>query len=457
VLPFEEVRETRFTLCAMVLALVCGAQAQERGRLLGVRAGGDAGASAIELLGDRPLSFTTMKLQGPPRVVVDFADTEIAGAPDELVVEDGTVRRVATAAAGARTARVVIELAAEAEFDIRSHGNRIEIRVPRLLPLQASGFRPQASDLRPQTPDNENENANPPAATAAANPNPIPNPNENPNENENQNQNQNANANPSPTPKPTIPEPQSEAQKRASLPTVALVASRPVAPAPAPPPTSAADKLRRDREQRMLAYAAAQREAAAKAAQASAERKAAQVAAQSAAQEKARAAAERAVADRIAADAAAAERRAARLAAQRAAAEKLAEESRAAAEAKRAGRAAPRQRTVAMAEPSRRSITGIGFRPRARGQVIVHSNQPLEYGVSGGDNNALLLHLPSAGIPLANNRRALDTRFFGGPVQRVVPLAVPGGTDVRIELSEHADYQLEQSGLILTVTFSARP
>jgi|SRR5216684_683192 len=453
----------------MVLALVCGAQAQERGRLLGVRAGGDAGASAIELLGDRPLSFTTMKLQGPPRVVVDFADTEIAGAPDELVVEDGTVRRVATAAAGARTARVVIELAAEAEFDIRSHGNRIEVRVPRLAPLlalrprapdlrlqasdlgpQAPDLRPQASDLRPQAPDNETENANPPTATA--NPNPTPTPNQN--ENENPNSNSNPTRNPTQNPNP---EPQSEAQKRASLPTVALVGSRPVAPASAPPPTSAADKRRRDREQRMLAYAAAQREAAAKAAQASAERKAAQLAAQSAAQEKARAAAERAVADRIAADAAAAERRAARLAAQRAAAEKLAEESRAAAEAARAGRSAPRQRTVAIAEPSRRSITGIGFRPRALGQVIVHSNQPLEYGVSGGDNNALLLHLPSAGIPLANNRRALDTRFFGGPVQRVVPLAVPGGTDVRIELSEHADYQLEQSGSILTVTFSARP
>jgi hypothetical protein len=449
----------------MVLALVCGAQAQERGRLLGVRAGGDAGASAIELLGDRPLSFTTMKLQGPPRVVVDFADTEIAGAPDELVVEDGTVRRVATAAAGARTARVVIELAAEAEFDIRSHGNRIEVRVPRLAPLlalrpRAPDLRPQASDLGPQAPDNENENAITAAATAAATPNPNENPNQNQNENQNENQNPNPNQNPNQNPTPNSnpnrnPEPQSEAQKRASLPTVALVGSRPVTPAP--PPTSAADKRRRDREQRMLAYAAAQREAAAKAAQASAERKAAQLAAQSAAQEKARAAAERAVADRIAADAAAAERRAARLAAQRAAAEKLAEESRAAAEAARAGRSAPRQRTVAMAEPSRRSITGIGFRPRALGQVIVHSNQPLEYGVSGGDNNALLLHLPSAGIPLANNRRALDTRFFGGPVQRVVPLAVPGGTDVRIELSEHADYQLEQSGSILTVTFSARP
>jgi hypothetical protein len=446
----------------MVLALVCGAQAQERGRLLGVRAGGDAGASAIELLGDRPLSFTTLKLQGPPRVVVDFADTDIAAeAPDELIVEDGTVRRVATAAAGTRTARVVIELVvAEAEFDIRAHGNRIEVRVPRFV--QASVLRPRAPDLRPQAPENENPNA--PAAIANpnqnqnqnANPTPTQNQNANQHQISNQNSSQNQNANRTRSP---APEPQSEAQKRASLPTIALVGSRPVTPAAANPLTpsaeqrAAAERLalrRRDREQRVLAYASAQRDAAAKAAQAADERKAARLAAQRAAQEQARAAAATAVADRVAADNAAAERRAAQLTSQRAAAGKLADEGN-------PKSAAPRQRTVAMAEPSRRSITGIGFRPTARGQVIVHSNEPLEYGVSGGENNALLLHLPSAGIPLANNRRALDTRFFGGPVQRVVPLAVPGGTDVRIELRERADYQLEQSGSILTVTFSARP
>src|SRR5207249_3393121 len=83
-------------------------------RLLGLRAGGDAAAASIELLGDRPLSFTTLKLSAPPRVVVDFADTEVMPEARELAVEDGTVRRVAAAAAGQRTARVVIELAAEA-------------------------------------------------------------------------------------------------------------------------------------------------------------------------------------------------------------------------------------------------------------------------------------------------------------------------------------------------------
>ncbi len=76
------------------------------------------------------------------------------------------------------------------------------------------------------------------------------------------------------------------------------------------------------------------------------------------------------------------------------------------------------------------------------------------HGVSD-DAGAVLLHLPSAAIPLPNNRRPLDTRFFHGAVERVVPLPVAGGTDVRIELRQHAEYQLAQNGSVLTVTFSA--
>ena len=129
-LPSQGVSETRFSAgigLALAGALVCAAHAQERGRLLGVTAGGDAGTSSVQLIGDRPLSFTTLKLQAPPRVVVDFADTDLSGAPEEVVVEDGTVRRVAAAAAGQRTARVVIELTADAEFDVRAHGSRVTI------------------------------------------------------------------------------------------------------------------------------------------------------------------------------------------------------------------------------------------------------------------------------------------------------------------------------------------
>lgn len=99
------------------------------------------------------------------------------------------------------------------------------------------------------------------------------------------------------------------------------------------------------------------------------------------------------------------------------------------------------------------AITGIGFRPQSGGEVIVRSDRPLRYGVSSTDR-AVLLHLPDAAIPVANNRRPLDTRFFGGTVQRVVPQQVPGGTEVRIELREPAEVHLNQSGSLLTLSFT---
>lgn len=319
----------RTTLLALLLASAALAQ-EPRGRILELKAGGDAQASAVEIVGDRPLSFTTLKLNAPPRVVVDFADTELLADERELSIDDGTVRRAGAAVAGARTARVVIELAAEAEFDVRAVGNSVEVRVPRPAPLLAQ------AEARPQEP-------------------------------------------PQAPPKQKKSAPETEAQVRAALPKVALVGSRPAAPAPAAPPAALEPPARK----REPAIAAAKKKAS----------------------------------------------------------EHPERQAR-----------AP-QRKVAMAEKPRHSITGIGFRPQNGGEVIVRSDHPLEYGVSG-EGSAVLLHLPGAGIPLPNNRRPLDTQFFGGPVQRIVPVAVVGGTDVRIELKGQTGYQLQQSGSVLTVTFT---
>jgi len=436
-LPSARVSEIRFTLRssivrrgALAFAAACAlpcppARAQERVRLIGVTAGGDAVASSVELIGDRPLSFTTLKLREPPRVVVDFAETELSGVPSELAVDDGTIRRVAVAAAGQKTARVVIELAGDADFDVRAHGNRVEVRVPRIAPLLAKAEPPEPPEAR----------------------------------------------------KPV-----------AALPTVALVGSRRASPVPAPaaPVESATARKRREREERIAAYASDKRAAAEKVAaarkaarekhlalaeQAKDDKRAAAekvAVSREAARARRQALAEKAGADqRAAADKAAADRKARGLAATEkadAASRAVAEKKRLAAErtearrtaataaADRRARTAPPQRKLAAAG-ARDAITGIGFRPVGDGQVIVHSNQPLAYGVSG-EGNAVLVHLPSAAITLPNNRRPLDTRFFNGPVQRVVPVAVGGGTDLRIELRGHPAYQLVQSGTVLTVTFS---
>src|SRR5437660_1735619 len=90
-------------LLAAIIALTSvasGAQPPgERSRIIALRARADAEASVVELEGDRPLSFTTLRLDAPPRVVLDFADARFDGVPEELPLEDCTVRRAAAAEA----------------------------------------------------------------------------------------------------------------------------------------------------------------------------------------------------------------------------------------------------------------------------------------------------------------------------------------------------------------------
>ena len=112
------------TVSAIAL-LATAAAGAGGGKLLSVRPVGTPDATLVQLEADQPLSFTTLKLAGPPRVVVDLAETEVGGAASEQEVADGAVRRIAVAAAGAHTARIVIELTADVDFDVRASGARI--------------------------------------------------------------------------------------------------------------------------------------------------------------------------------------------------------------------------------------------------------------------------------------------------------------------------------------------
>ena len=389
--------------CAFALAA-----AEEQGRLLGVRARADAKASVVEIDGDRPLSFTTMKLLSPPRVVVDFADTEVAAEQRELEIDDGTLRRAALAQAGSRTARVVIELAADAEFDVRAEGNRVEVRVPR------------------------------PGAVAEAEP-----------------EGQGAG--------------DAEAEKVASLPKISLVGSKPAQP----PEDGRTDRQRAAAEKaealKKTLAEQRKREAAEKAARKLALKSGRKVVAP---REAAKRPSEPAAKSEPAKSEPAKSERPVPEPAPSANVETAPKEPPSTpapkpetpqldivpalppAVAEKPPEHAPARPKAQVAMAGAHHITGIGFRPIQGGEVIVRSDHPLEYGVSD-DARAVLLHLPSAAIPLPNNRRPLDTRFFHGAVERVVPMPVAGGTDVRIELRQHAEYQLAQNGSVLTVTFSA--
>ena len=58
-----------------------------RGQLVSLHARPESDATVIEVASDRPLSFTTLRLASPPRVVLDFPDTELrAPLPSAIIV-----------------------------------------------------------------------------------------------------------------------------------------------------------------------------------------------------------------------------------------------------------------------------------------------------------------------------------------------------------------------------------
>jgi hypothetical protein len=323
-----------------LLALLLTGTSASAAHLVAVRAVPGNEATVVQLDADAPPSFTTLKLASPPRVVIDLADTSAPGVAPQQEVGDAAVRRIAVAEAGARTTRVVIELAADAEFDVRASESRVEVRIPRSA-VVATAREPSAAK----------GDAAADATPSSADPSPAPAPDGT------EARPADATADRATADRATEPSPQAkpipEVAERANLPTVALVG----AAAPAP------------------------------------------------------------------------------------------ESARKPAVAPRASRPG--------SSSARPAITGIGFRPLAGGEVIVRSDRPVEYEVSSAET-AVLIHLRSARIPLQNNRRPLDTRFFEGPIERIVPLEVPSGTDIRIELRQRAEVHLEQAGPLLTVSFTPR-
>jgi AMIN domain len=445
------------------------------GHIVGLRTRADSSATVIEVLADRPLSFTTLRLTAPSRVVLDFADAELSAVPAELVVEDGIVRRIGAAAAGARTARVVIELAAEAEFDVHAVGPRLDVRIARPRPAVASRASPAAEPSPAPSPaaDQAGPSPAPVARTEAVSPPLI--------------------LVPADEPDPGAPAPEG--------PTAGPV-KQPPAPAAAPAPAADPGPVGREAPP---AAAVARVEAPPAPAVARVEAPPAAAVARVEAPPAAAAvrvdAAPLPVPERVQALPGPDVARAG--SSPRASQLRLpaADEPLGAATREREKRAslptvsiggngspatdaatasegppatAPTDSRVAAAPPGPSSngvasaappkdaprragkvgaIRGIGFRAEGQGVVLVRSDGPVEYSVTRGDRQ-VLLHFDSATISVANNRRPLDTRFFGGPVERIVPVASAASTEVRIELREAADFQVQQTAGLLTVTFT---
>ncbi|MFL5453246.1 MAG: AMIN domain-containing protein [Myxococcales bacterium] len=505
----------RNRVLALAALATAAALAAGSGRLVAVRPAGDAEASVVELVGDRPLSFTTLRLASPPRVVVDVADADPSGVAATQTVDDGTVKRIAVAQVAGTTARVVIELAGESEFDVRAAGRVLEVRVARLAPLVAKAAPAPAAPKAPAVAAGSATQAIPPPAVRPDRPpTPVaPPPAERrvPLQQVAERPAQAPSAAPTTAPAPSTTAPVAAAPRAAapsppaptpspprSAPVVVAAAeprtiepsgAAPIAASPAPQPPSPAPRAEAA-SPAVVAQTPGPNPAPAAAAQAPPATTAPPTVAQAAPPKAAPPAVAQTPPRPVPPTPPAAQPSPAPATAPMAAAPKPAPQRVAQAESgasreevERARASLPTVSIVANPPPpsartpptppasapvrppssapvaaraaparTRTSITGIGFRPSAGGIVTVRSDRPLDYAVTG-EGRTVVVHLKGAGIPIATNRLPLDTRFFDTPVVRVVPQPVAGGVDVRIELRGQVRYELSQASGVLTIAF----
>ncbi len=118
----------------IVIALLAAVTLGVRNELVAVTARSEARVDVVRVMAKHPLDFTTLKLEGPPRIVLDLPEAELGKAPAEVRMNDGLVRSIRAAVYGAGATaitRVVIELSEEAQFDVVALGVAIEVRVVR--------------------------------------------------------------------------------------------------------------------------------------------------------------------------------------------------------------------------------------------------------------------------------------------------------------------------------------
>src|SRR5688572_9932721 len=78
-------------------------------------------------------------------------------------------------------------------------------------------------------------------------------------------------------------------------------------------------------------------------------------------------------------------------------------------------------------EGEMRDLTGIGFQQLADGsRFFVRTNEPVTYRVESLQSDVITLVLDNTRIPLKNNARHLDTRYFASPVTYIQPKVIEG-------------------------------
>jgi hypothetical protein len=99
----------------------------------------------------------------------------------------------------------------------------------------------------------------------------------------------------------------------------------------------------------------------------------------------------------------------------------------------------------------------VGFQQfQESSRVFIRTTEPVQFNIDTSQPGMVVVTLANTRIPVRNNRRPLDTRFFSSPVSYIHPKVIEGpSSTVRIEihLRQRVPFQQVQTDNVLSLYF----
>jgi len=109
-------------------------------------------------------------------------------------------------------------------------------------------------------------------------------------------------------------------------------------------------------------------------------------------------------------------------------------------------------------EEELKDLTWVGFQQlQDASRVFVRTSDKVAYRVDTSREKMIVLVLENTRVPLRNNRRVLDARFFNSPVVSVVARAIEGpsqSVNVEIRLRNKVPYNVSQTDTVVALDFT---
>ena len=104
-----------------------------------------------------------------------------------------------------------------------------------------------------------------------------------------------------------------------------------------------------------------------------------------------------------------------------------------------------------------KELSFIGFQQfQEVSRVFVRTTEPVKYKVDNSRSDLIILFLENTTVPLRNNRRQLDTRYFDSPVSYIQSRVIEGPSpSVRVEIRvrRKVPFKEVQSDNVLALDF----